>query len=70
MRIKKNETPVAVMKQEALLCLLDKYEGFIRIFTDASKVVDGGVAAAFYVQDHPTATASEWKTPPRSTRLC
>ena len=39
------------MKQEAL-CLLEKYEGFIRIFTDVSKVADGGVAAEFYVQDH------------------
>ena len=58
MRIKKNETPVVVMKQEAL-CSLDKYQGFIRIFTDASKVADESVAAAFYVQDNPMATASE-----------
>ena len=38
------------MKQEAL-CKLDKYEGFTKIFIDASKQTDGGVAAVFYVPD-------------------
>ena len=50
LRLSKKETSVSLMKIEAL-CFLNKYEGWTNIFTDASKLFDGGVAAAFYVQN-------------------
>ena len=49
-RISKKETSATLMKTE-VLGLLEKYAGWTKIFTDASKLVDGGVAAAFYVEN-------------------
>ena len=48
-RFSKKETSATQMNIEAL-CLLDKYQCYTQIFTDASKLAEGGVAAAFYVQ--------------------
>ena len=48
--ISKKDTPVAAMRSEAL-ALLSKYPDSMRIFTDASKLTNGSVAAAFFAQD-------------------
>jgi len=48
--ISKSETPIEVMRTEAL-ALIVQYSNTTRIYTDASKLPEAGVAAAFYVQD-------------------